>query len=432
MMDGGSGGGAFSFVSDNVGPSSECPSGLVSTTQVPGRRTPLGAVGLSGFYLPSHPHHAPTHHHTTSAGGLQHHQAHLDPSIPEHLQQHATAASSLALHHPSFSNKQGGLYGESAQHNLSRNDCSEDGDEDDEDEDENLGDENSPLPATRSPPVSHPYLVHPLHPHQPFLPTHFPGPLHAPSAMFPSAVPRPAPHDSASGPQNPPRLSPRQECSSGRGEYRHSDQDGPPSHSDSSNSNRGSALQEQKSGSQSSGKKHGHHRQGKLVRLNINARERRRMHDLNDALDELRSVIPYAHSPSVRKLSKIATLLLAKNFILMQANALDELRRLIAYLQQGAAAAAAAAVSGIPQGPATHPPALSSSSSSDGADGAAAAMPPPLSPLSPTAEESPSLPPPPPALPASLSPSPFRYPTLGKHGAPQSNSPPALSARDLR
>lgn len=74
-------------------------------------------------------------------------------------------------------------------------------------------------------------------------------------------------------------------------------------------------------------------RQGKMVRLNINARERRRMHDLNDALDELRSVIPYAHSPSVRKLSKIATLLLAKNYILMQANALDELRRLITYLQ---------------------------------------------------------------------------------------------------
>nr|CAG4650691.1 EOG090X0NKK [Sida crystallina] len=59
-------------------------------------------------------------------------------------------------------------------------------------------------------------------------------------------------------------------------------------------------------------------RQGKAVRLSINARERRRMHDLNDALDELRSVIPYAHSPSVRKLSKIATLLLAKNYIMMQ------------------------------------------------------------------------------------------------------------------
>ncbi|CAG9799197.1 unnamed protein product [Chironomus riparius] len=74
-------------------------------------------------------------------------------------------------------------------------------------------------------------------------------------------------------------------------------------------------------------------RQGKSVRLNINARERRRMHDLNDALDDLRSVIPYAHSPSVRKLSKIATLLLAKNYILMQANALDEMRRLVAYIQ---------------------------------------------------------------------------------------------------
>lgn len=75
-------------------------------------------------------------------------------------------------------------------------------------------------------------------------------------------------------------------------------------------------------------------RQGKAVRLSINARERRRMHDLNDALDELRSVIPYAHSPSVRKLSKIATLLLAKNYIMMQANALEELRRVITYMNQ--------------------------------------------------------------------------------------------------
>ena len=70
----------------------------------------------------------------------------------------------------------------------------------------------------------------------------------------------------------------------------------------------------------------------KVVRLNINARERRRMHDLNDALDELRSVIPYAHSPSVRKLSKIATLLLAKNYILMQENALEEMRRMVGYM----------------------------------------------------------------------------------------------------
>jgi len=63
------------------------------------------------------------------------------------------------------------------------------------------------------------------------------------------------------------------------------------------------------------------------------------MHDLNDALDELRAVIPYAHGPSVRKLSKIATLLLAKNYILMQARALDELRRLVGYMNHTAAAA---------------------------------------------------------------------------------------------
>jgi hypothetical protein len=78
------------------------------------------------------------------------------------------------------------------------------------------------------------------------------------------------------------------------------------------------------------------------------------MHDLNDALDELRGVIPYAHSPSVRKLSKIATLLLAKNYILMQANALDELRRLIAVMNSSGVtlppgvASACAAATAIP------------------------------------------------------------------------------------
>ncbi|XP_006005865.1 class E basic helix-loop-helix protein 22 [Latimeria chalumnae] len=89
----------------------------------------------------------------------------------------------------------------------------------------------------------------------------------------------------------------------------------------------------------------------KALRLNINARERRRMHDLNDALDELRAVIPYAHSPSVRKLSKIATLLLAKNYILMQAQALEEMRRLVAYLNQGQAISAAS----LPTTAALHP-----------------------------------------------------------------------------
>ena len=65
------------------------------------------------------------------------------------------------------------------------------------------------------------------------------------------------------------------------------------------------------------------------LRLKINNRERRRMHDLNSALDGLREVMPYAHGPSVRKLSKIATLLLAKNYILMLNASLDELKKLV-------------------------------------------------------------------------------------------------------
>ena len=65
------------------------------------------------------------------------------------------------------------------------------------------------------------------------------------------------------------------------------------------------------------------------LRLKINSRERKRMHDLNTALDGLREVIPYAHGPSVRKLSKMATLLLAKNYILMLTKINEDLKYLI-------------------------------------------------------------------------------------------------------
>ncbi|CAL8267458.1 unnamed protein product [Lota lota] len=64
------------------------------------------------------------------------------------------------------------------------------------------------------------------------------------------------------------------------------------------------------------------------IRLKINSRERKRMHDLNVAMDGLREVMPYAHGPSVRKLSKIATLLLARNYILMLSSSLEEMKRL--------------------------------------------------------------------------------------------------------
>ncbi|XP_041866610.1 oligodendrocyte transcription factor 3 isoform X2 [Melanotaenia boesemani] len=71
------------------------------------------------------------------------------------------------------------------------------------------------------------------------------------------------------------------------------------------------------------------------LRLKINGRERKRMHDLNLAMDGLREVMPYAHGPSVRKLSKIATLLLARNYILMLTSSLDEMKRLVGEIYGG-------------------------------------------------------------------------------------------------
>ncbi|CAH1798307.1 unnamed protein product [Owenia fusiformis] len=65
------------------------------------------------------------------------------------------------------------------------------------------------------------------------------------------------------------------------------------------------------------------------LRLKINGRERKRMHDLNSALEGLREVMPYSGNPSVRKLSKISTLLLAKNYILVLTRSLEELKSLV-------------------------------------------------------------------------------------------------------
>ncbi|KAG8429683.1 hypothetical protein GDO86_019474 [Hymenochirus boettgeri] len=65
------------------------------------------------------------------------------------------------------------------------------------------------------------------------------------------------------------------------------------------------------------------------LRLKVNSRERQRMHDLNQAMDGLREVMPYSHGPSVRKLSKIATLSLARNYILMLSNSLEEMKKLV-------------------------------------------------------------------------------------------------------
>uniref|UniRef100_UPI0037E7BB24 oligodendrocyte transcription factor 4 n=1 Tax=Semicossyphus pulcher TaxID=241346 RepID=UPI0037E7BB24 len=75
------------------------------------------------------------------------------------------------------------------------------------------------------------------------------------------------------------------------------------------------------------------------LRLKVNSRERKRMHDLNQAMDGLREVMPYAHGPSVRKLSKISTLLLARNYILMLSSSLEEMKKLVGDVYGGSAVA---------------------------------------------------------------------------------------------
>ncbi|XP_069481400.1 oligodendrocyte transcription factor 3-like [Ambystoma mexicanum] len=74
---------------------------------------------------------------------------------------------------------------------------------------------------------------------------------------------------------------------------------------------------------------------GQDLRLKVNSRERRRMQDLNQAMDGLREVMPYSQGPSVRKLSKIATLMLARNYIVMLSSSLDETKKLLAEVYGG-------------------------------------------------------------------------------------------------
>ncbi|XP_034042246.1 oligodendrocyte transcription factor 1 [Thalassophryne amazonica] len=86
------------------------------------------------------------------------------------------------------------------------------------------------------------------------------------------------------------------------------------------------------------------------LRRKINSRERKRMQDLNIAMDALREVmVPYACSPSSvsssqphhpgaspgRRLSKISTLVLARNYILLLGSSLQEMRRLLGEVSVG-------------------------------------------------------------------------------------------------
>ncbi|XP_071197631.1 oligodendrocyte transcription factor 1 [Salvelinus alpinus] len=92
------------------------------------------------------------------------------------------------------------------------------------------------------------------------------------------------------------------------------------------------------------------------LRRKINSRERKRMQDLNVAMDALREVmVPYASSspssssssqgphshqqqpgaPPGRRLSKISTLVLARNYILLLGSSLQEMRRLLGEVSVG-------------------------------------------------------------------------------------------------
>jgi len=65
-------------------------------------------------------------------------------------------------------------------------------------------------------------------------------------------------------------------------------------------------------------------RERNIRRLESNERERQRMHNLNGAFQDLRSVIP--HVEAEQKLSKIETLSLAKNYIMALTNTICEMR----------------------------------------------------------------------------------------------------------
>ena len=65
-------------------------------------------------------------------------------------------------------------------------------------------------------------------------------------------------------------------------------------------------------------------RERNLRRLESNERERQHMHSLNDAFGELKDIIP--HVKIGRRLSKIETLKLAKNYIKALTNVICEMR----------------------------------------------------------------------------------------------------------
>ncbi|XP_061193511.1 uncharacterized protein LOC133201736 [Saccostrea echinata] len=70
------------------------------------------------------------------------------------------------------------------------------------------------------------------------------------------------------------------------------------------------------------------------VRLRINNRERQRMHELNDALDALRQVLPHSNGPSRKKLSKLSTLVQARSHIISLSHSIEEMKSMVSSLSK--------------------------------------------------------------------------------------------------
>uniref|UniRef100_A0A0N4Z637 BHLH domain-containing protein n=1 Tax=Parastrongyloides trichosuri TaxID=131310 RepID=A0A0N4Z637_PARTI len=70
-----------------------------------------------------------------------------------------------------------------------------------------------------------------------------------------------------------------------------------------------------------------------IVRTCINSRERKRMHDLNNAMEDLRQSLPYSQNANCRKMSKINTLILATSWIKQMTKTNEDLRKQLEDLQ---------------------------------------------------------------------------------------------------
>ncbi|GIY79822.1 class A basic helix-loop-helix protein 15 [Caerostris darwini] len=96
-------------------------------------------------------------------------------------------------------------------------------------------------------------------------------------------------------------------------------------------------------------------RERNLRRLESNERERMRMHSLNDAFQALREVIP--HVTMERKLSKIETLTLAKNYIMALTNVICEMRgETLPYKLLTSSGSSEVADNGVPMSADEHEP----------------------------------------------------------------------------